>query len=224
MKQFKDRRQAGAILGRALAEYAGRTDVVVLALPRGGVPVAYEIAAVLGVPLDVFLVRKLGAPWNEEFAIGALASDGISVIDRQMVAQLGISQSEIASIMERETLELERRDKLYRGDRPWPDVTGKVVILVDDGLATGATMRAGVEALRARHPAQIIATAPVASRQACEMLQKAADKCICLASPEPFFGVGRWYEDFSQTTDREVLRLLESADRWHLEETVPGMK
>ena len=213
MKKFQDRHHAGVILARELADYAGRSDVIVLGLPRGGVPVAYEVATALAAPLDVLMVRKLGAPQNEELAIGALASDGMYVIDRRMVADLGISERQIASIIERETLELKRRDQLYRGTRPFPDLTGRVVIVVDDGLATGSTMRAAVEALRARHPARVIAAAPVASASACATLRQAADGCVCATSPEPFYGVGMWYEDFSQTTDHEVIVLLDRSAR-----------
>lgn len=213
MLRFLDRQHAGQMLARELVDYANRDDVIVLGLPRGGVPVADEVAAALGAPLDVFVVRKLGAPQHEELAIGALASDGIRVIDRRMVGHLGISESQIESIVERESRELVRREQLYRGNRPFPDLTGKVVIIVDDGLATGASMRVAVEALRAKHPVRVIAAAPVASRSACATLRKAADACVCAASPEPFFGVGMWYVDFSQTTDREVIALLESAAR-----------
>jgi putative phosphoribosyl transferase len=213
MMRLQNRQHAGQLLAQELVDYTNRDDVIVLGLPRGGVPVAYEVAMALDAPLDVFVVRKLGAPQHEELAIGALASDGISVIDRQMVAHLGISESQIASIVERETHELVRREHLYRGSRTFPDLTGKVVIIVDDGLATGASMRVAVEALRAKHPARVIAAAPVASGQACATLRRAADDCVCAANPEPFFGVGMWYVDFSQTTDREVIALLENAAR-----------
>ena len=211
--RFRDRRQAGVKLAQELAAYGGRSDVIVLALPRGGVPVGYEVAMELSAPLDVFVVRKLGAPHNEELAIGALASDDICVLDHDTIAQLRISQVQVADIIGREGLELERRDKLYRGARQFPDIRGQVVIVVDDGLATGASMRVAVEALRQKKPARVIAAAPVASAQACETLSEIADDCVCVASPRPFYGVGRWYEDFSQTTDREVMALLDNAAR-----------
>jgi putative phosphoribosyl transferase len=213
MRLFKNRHDAGRILARKLADYAGGDDVIVLGLPRGGVPVAYEVATELQVPLDVFVVRKIGAPYQPEFAIGAIASDGICVLDREALAQLDVAQSQLASIIGRERLELERRDTLYRAYRPFPDLAGRVVVIVDDGLATGATMRVAVEAVRVRHPARIIAAAPVASGLACEALREVADDCVCAASPEPFYGVGRWYDDFSQTTDQEVITLLDSASR-----------
>lgn len=210
------------MLARELVDYTDRDDVIVLGLPRGGVPVAYEVATALNAPLDVFVVRKLGAPQHEEFAIGALASGGIRVVDPRMVSRLGISESEMAIILEWETRELARREKLYRGTRPFPDLTGKTVIIVDDGLATGASMRVAVEALRAKHPAYVIAAAPVASGSACWMLRDAADGCECVATPEPFYGVGMWYEDFSQTSDGEVIALLESAARREIPATRPA--
>lgn len=213
MRLFKNRHHAGRILARKLPDYAGGGDVIVLGLPRGGVPVAYEVATELQVPLDVFVVRKLGAPYQQEFAIGAIASGGICVLDREAIAQLGVTETQIASIIRREALELERRDKLYRAYRPFPDLTGQVVVIVDDGLATGASMRVAVEAVRARHPARVIAAAPVASGLACEVIREVADDCVCAASPEPFYGVGRWYDDFSQTTDHEVITLLDSVSR-----------
>lgn len=223
MGGFHNRREAGKMLARELVEYTDRDDVLVLGLPRGGVPVAYEVATALNAPLDVFVVRKLGAPQHEEFAIGALASGGIRVLDPRMVAYLGISERQIASIIEWETRELARREQLYRGTRPFPDLTGKTVIIVDDGLATGASMRVAVEALRAKHPECVIAAAPVASGSACSMLREAADGCECVATPEPFYGVGMWYEDFSQTTDREVIALLESAGRREIPATRPAL-
>lgn len=213
MSLFKNRHHAGRILARELSDYARGDDVIVLGLPRGGVPVAYEVATELQVPLDVFVVRKIGAPYQPEFAIGAIASGGICVLERDAIAQLGVAESQIASIISSEALELERRDKLYRASRPFPDLTGLVVVIVDDGLATGASMRVAVEAVCARHPARVIAAAPVASGLACEALREVADHCVCAACPEPFYGVGRWYDDFSQTTDHEVITLLDTASR-----------
>jgi predicted phosphoribosyltransferase len=211
MRRFRDRHAAGKVLAEALAGYAHRSDVIVLGLPRGGVPVADEVAAAIEAPLDVFIVRKLGAPCHEELAIGALASDDIHVLDRRTIAELGITDAQVADVLEREGREIERRDRLYRGTRPFPDLAGKVVILVDDGLATGATMRVAVEALKARRPATVIAAAPVASREACEMLRESADLCVCVTSPEPMYGVGMWYDDFSQTSDDEVIETLARA-------------
>ena len=209
---FTNRREAGRILAERLRGHVPRSNVVVLALPRGGVPVAYEVAAALDAPLDVFVVRKLGAPGNEEYAIGAIASGDIGIVDARTVAMLGLSHQDIDRIVETERLELDRRERLYRRGRPFPDLAGKTVVLVDDGLATGATMRAAIEALRSRSPAAVIAAVPVASREACAMIAAAADDCVCALTPAPFHGVGRWYAHFSQTTDNEVLELLTRAD------------
>lgn len=213
MRPFQNRRTAGAILAQELAGYSLRSDVVVLGLPRGGVPVADAVAAAIGAPLDAFVVRKLGAPYHEELAIGALASDDLCVLDRRTIAELGITREQLADVIAREGREIERRDLLYRVGRPFPDLTDRVVILVDDGLATGATMRVAVEALRAKRPAKVITAAPVASRDACEMLRKSADGCVCVMTPDPFYGVGMWYDDFSETSDAEVIETLSRAAR-----------
>ena len=211
MSRFSDRREAGRILGRRLERYAGRSDVVVLALPRGGVPVAYEVARALGAPLDVFTVRKIGHPWNEELAIGAIASGGVRMIDQKTVDLFRIDEAVVRVTIEREERELKRRDRLYRAGRPFPNLAGKTVILVDDGFATGASAQTAVEALRAHHPAETIVAAPVGSREARDMLASVANECVCVETPEPFYGVGMWYYDFSQTTDEEVLALLQKA-------------
>jgi putative phosphoribosyl transferase len=216
MKLYHDRREAGSVLAAHLGELAGRPDVVVLALPRGGVPIGYEVAIALPAPLDVLTVRKLGAPWNEEFAMGAIASGGLIYIDESVVTELGVSRAEIEETIEREGRELARRDQLYRGGRPFPSLLGRIVIVVDDGLATGSTMRAAVLAVRESRPAHVIAAAPVASAEACATLGEVADRVVCPATPEPFFGVGVWYADFSETSDQEVLDLLERASRTHL--------
>jgi predicted phosphoribosyltransferase len=191
-----------------LAAYADRPDVLVLALPRGGVPVGYEVARALGAPLDVFLVRKLGVPGYEELAMGAVASGGVRVLNDEIVRGLGISEHGIDVAVAREMEELARRERLYRGDRPPPDVAGRTVILVDDGLATGATMRAAVAALREQQPTRIVVAVPTASPDTCEVLKAEADDVVCAITPEPFFAVGHWYEDFTQTTDDEVRELL----------------
>lgn len=188
--------------------YRGRTDLVVLALPRGGVPVAYEVARALQAPLDVFIVRKLGAPGHPEFAIGAIASDGVSVLDWDTIAANAISERALADIVRRETAEVARREQLYRASGRRVPVAGQVVIVVDDGLATGWTMHAAVVALRRQHPAGVVVAAPVGSRQACEALTEVADQVICTLTPEPFSAVGLWYADFSETTDDEVRALL----------------
>src|SRR5690242_7140667 len=205
---FHARADAGRELAAKLRRYAGRDDVVVLGLPRGGVPVAYEVARALGAPLDVFLVRKLGVPGYEELAMGAVATGGVRVLNDQIVQRLGIPQYIIDAVPAREQQELARRERLYRGGRPPPDVRGKTVILVDDGLATGATMRAAVMALRQLQPAGIVVAIPTASPETCEELKAEVDDIVCAITPEPFFAVGHWYEDFSQTTDEEVRDLL----------------
>jgi putative phosphoribosyl transferase len=209
--RFADRAEAGRELARRLAPLAGRSDVVVLALPRGGVPVAYEIARRLGAPLGVFLVRKLGVPGHEELAMGALASGGVRVLNRDLIDHLGIPQRAIEDVTSREARELERRERAYRGTRPAPDLRGRTVVLVDDGLATGNTMRAAVEAVREQHPAQIIVAVPVAARSTCEEIAEVADQVVCARTPEPFRAVGLWYDDFEQTSDAEVSELLAGA-------------
>jgi predicted phosphoribosyltransferase len=207
-ERFRNRTDAGRQLAEKLAAYANRPDVLVLALPRGGVPVAFELARAFGAPLDVFLVRKLGVPGYEELAMGAVATGGVRVLNDEIVRGLGISEHEIDAVVARELRELSRRDRLYRGDRPPSDVAGRTVILVDDGLATGATMRAAVQALRQQQPGRIVAAVPTASPDTCQVLKAEADDVICAMTPEPFFAVGHWYDDFTQTTDDEVRELL----------------
>lgn len=213
MPPFHDRADAGRQLAKVLTAYSGRRDVRVLALPRGGVPVAYEVARALRAPLDVFLVRKLGVPGQEEYAMGAIASGGVTVVDDMLTRRLGISGDDVARVVERERAELERRDRLYRGDRPPPDVAGRTVILVDDGLATGSTMRAAVTALRAERAREVVVAVPIGSPDTCDMLRGVADAVVCAVTPEPFYAVGPWYEDFEQTSDREVRDLLDRAMR-----------
>ncbi|HEX6134698.1 MAG TPA: phosphoribosyltransferase [Longimicrobiales bacterium] len=209
--RFRDRTDAGRRLATDLHEYAGRGDVIVLGLPRGGIPVAYEVARALDVPLDVFLVRKLGVPGHEEYAMGAIASGGVRVLNEEVTREIGISQDVISRVAAQEQIELERRERAYRRDRPEPDLHGKIAILVDDGLATGSTMRAAATALRAMGPARIVVAVPVAARETCDQLRAVVDEVVCTRQPEPFMAVGLWYEDFSQTTDEEVRDLLERA-------------
>lgn len=209
--RFTNRFDAGQRLVTALAGYAGRPDVLVLALPRGGVPVAFEVARALDAPLDIFVVRKLGVPGHEEFAMGAIATGGVGLIDDAVVRQLGITEREIEAVTRTEQRELERRERQYRGDRPPPDIAGRTVILVDDGLATGASMRVAVAALRREHPARIVVAVPIAPPETCEALRQEADAVVCALSPDPFDAVGLWYDDFEQTTDDEVRALLERA-------------
>ena len=206
--RFQDRADAGRALAADLAPYAGRPDLLVLALPRGGVPVAYEVARALGAPLDVFLVRKLGLPGHEEFAMGAIASGGIRLINEDVVREFGVTDAEIAAVAAAEEQELERRERQYRRDRPPPAIAGRTVILVDDGLATGSTMRAAVLALRQDNPAHIIIAVPVAAAETCDELRALVDDIVCPETPSPFYAVGLWYEDFSQTSDEEVQDLL----------------
>jgi putative phosphoribosyl transferase len=208
---FRDRTDAGKQLAARLAKYANRSDVLVLALPRGGVPVAYEVAKQIGAPLDVFLVRKLGVPGYEELAMGAIASGGVRVINEEVVRQLDIPGELMDAVAAEEQRELERRERAYRDDRPPPDVKGRTVILIDDGLATGSTMRAAAAALRKQGPARIVIAVPVAAAQTCDEFREEVDEILCAVTPEPFRGVGLWYQDFSQTTDEEVRELLEKA-------------
>ena len=208
--RFRNRSEAGAALGRVLQAYAGRSDVVVLALPRGGVPVAAEVARALGATLEVMLVRKLGLPGQEEFAIGALAEGGVTVLQPGALGQFGMTQERHDEVVRRENAELARRRDLYRG-APLPALQGKVAILVDDGLATGHTMRAAVAAARMHAPARLVVAVPVGARDSCDGLRQEADEVVCLHIPEPFYAVGFWYEDFGQTSDQEVIELLRQA-------------
>lgn len=210
---FRDRRDAGRVLASLLERYRDRGDVVVLALPRGGVPVAYEVATMLRVPLDVFLVRKLGVPGQEELAMGAIASSEMVVINDDVVRGLGIGPQLVQSVAEREARELARREVAYREGRPARDVRGKVVILVDDGLATGSTMLAAVHAVRALEPARIVVAVPAAPESTCRELAAVVDDVVCATTPSPFLAVGQSYEDFTQTSDDEVRQLLREADR-----------
>lgn len=212
--RFRDRRDAGRALATRLMEYADQPDVVVLALPRGGVPVGYEVALALHAPLDVFLVRKLGTPGQEELAMGAIASGGIRVLNPAIVEGLAIPEAVIDRIAAVEDRELERRERAYRDDKPALRVTDRTIILVDDGLATGATMRAGLTALRQEQPRRLVAAVPVAPESTCWALGAITDKAVCLETPEPFYGVGVWYDDFAPTSDDEVRDLLrQSAER-----------
>jgi putative phosphoribosyl transferase len=211
MSIFRNRREAGERLVTKLTAYAGRRDVMVLALPRGGVPVAGVVAERLGAPLDVYLVRKLGVPGHEELAFGAIASGGARVLNDAVVRDLAIPLSTIEAIVSRERRELARRERLFRGDRPLLDVAGHTIILVDDGLATGATRRAAVEALRMRQPAWLVVAVPVAAAETCAAFEALVDEVVCATTPQPFLAVGLWFEDFDQTTDDEVRLLLDRA-------------
>jgi putative phosphoribosyl transferase len=209
--RFRNREEAGQWLADRLMDYANRTDVLILALPRGGVPVAFEVAQALNAPLDIFVVRKLGLPNHKELAMGALASGGVRVLNDEVVNQLHIPEKVIDAVAAQEQRELERREQLYRDDRRAVSVQGRTVILIDDGLATGSTMRAAVSALHRQNPAAIVVAVPVAARETCEVLKGEVDEMICAYTPEPFYAVGMWYEDFSQTSDNEVRDLLARA-------------
>jgi putative phosphoribosyl transferase len=210
---FRDRADAGRILAAELAGYAGRSDVIVLALPRGGVPVAYEVARALGAPLDVFLVRKLGLPGHEELAMGAIASGGIRLINDDVVEAYHVTEAEIEMVAVAEQAELERRERLYHEGRSLPPLEDHTVILVDDGLATGASMRAAVQAVRSHNPARVVVAVPVGAPETCEAFSDITDETVCARTPEPFSAVGLWYRDFSQTSDDEVRDLLSEHDR-----------
>ena len=208
---FQDRATAGRVLADRLIKYAGSPDLVVLALPRGGVPVGFQVARSLGAPLEVLPVRKLGVPGREELAMGAIASDGTRVVNRRVVGELGIAEDTLQAVAAAERQELERRERTYRGQRPRPELTGKVVIVVDDGLATGATMWAAVAALRRQQPARVVVAVPVAAASTCRKLEQAADEVVCASTPARFVAVGQAYRDFGQTTDEEVRTLLDAA-------------
>jgi putative phosphoribosyl transferase len=209
--RFRDRVEAGRMLAERLSAYAGGDDVIVLALPRGGVPVGYEVAKALGAPLGVFVVRKLGVPGHEELAMGAIASGGVILLDEGLVRRLGLGREELERTVEAELRELQRREEAYMGGREQPDVEGKTVILVDDGLATGSTMRAAALAVRRLNPDRIVVAVPVASPETCETFRDVVDETVCVMTPSPFRAVGLWYDDFSQTSDDEVRRLLAEA-------------
>jgi predicted phosphoribosyltransferase len=206
-RRFRNRADAGRQLASQLRYYAGRDDVVVLGLPRGGVPVAYEVASELGVPLDVYVVRKLGLPGQEELAFGAIATGGVRVLNKELIERLGLPAEWVEAIEAKERRELERRERVYRGERPPPDLAGRTVILVDDGLATGSTMLAAVQAVRQDDPAKVVVAVPVAAPEVCEALSQAADDVACVATPQPMRAIGLWYEDFSQTSDEQVREL-----------------
>jgi len=211
MMQFENRREAGRQLARQLLAYRGRADVLVLGLPRGGVPVAAEVALGLGAPLDVLVVRKLGVPGHEELAMGAVASGGARVLNDAVVRDLRIAPATIERVAERERAELQRRERAFRGDRPPPEVAGRTVIVVDDGIATGATMRSAVAALRTSGPERVVVATPVAAPEAVALLRGEAHEVVCLHTPESFLAVGRWYRDFPQTSEDEVRSLLQAA-------------
>jgi putative phosphoribosyl transferase len=209
---FQDRAEAGRVLADRLTKYAGSPEVVVLALPRGGVPVGFQVARLLGAPLDVLSVRKLGVPGHEELAMGAIASDGTRVVNRRVVRELGIAEDTLQAVAAAEQQEVERRERTYRDQRPRPELTGKVVIVVDDGLATGASMRAAVEALRRQGAGRVVVGVPVASPATCAEFERVVDAIVCVKTPDRFMAVGAWYESFPQVEDDEVRELLTAAE------------
>lgn len=211
MTRFDDRFHAGQFLARELKHHAGNPNVVVLALPRGGVPVAFEIARAIEAPLDIFVVRKIGAPGYEELAMGAIATGGVRVFNEEVIQHLGVSESWIEAAIREQEEELRRREDVYRGDRPPLQIRDRTVILVDDGLATGASMRAAVRALRLREPAAITVAVPIGSRDTCDQFRSEVEEVVCGRTPEPFHAVGAWYRNFTQTTDEEVRELLNRA-------------
>jgi len=211
--RFANRVEAGRALAAELRAYRGEPDVFVLGLPRGGVPVAYQVAEELNAPLDVFLVRKLGVPGHEELAMGAIASGGLRVLSRQLIESLAIPPEIVDEVTERELAELRRREVAYRGDRPLAEIVGRTVILIDDGLATGSSMRAAAAAVRKQAPRRVVVAVPVAPTETCDALRREVDELVCLETPEPFFAVGMWYADFSETSDAEVRELLERSWR-----------
>lgn len=213
MSHYVDRTAAGKILAKELESYAHRSDIIILALPRGGVPVAFEIAKVLLVPLDVFIVRKLGVPGHEELAMGALAMNNVTVFNEDVIKDLSISKEAIDQVINEETQELKRREKMYRDNKPFPTLKGKTVILVDDGIATGATLRVAIKALHQFKPVSIIVAVPVAAITTCKNIETLVDKLICPLKSENFYAVGQYYDTFSQTTDEEVYQLLKEAKK-----------
>ena len=206
--RFQDRSEAGKILAAHVAKAVDDPDIIVLALPRGGVPVAFEVARSLRAPMDIYVVRKLGLPGEEELAIGAIASGGVRVLNRALIAHLQIPEELIERVTAQQSIELERREQLYRGTRGLIPLRGHTTILVDDGLATGATMLAAARSVRAQQPRRIVVAVPVASSSACEDIREDVDQIVCVVTPEPFLAVGAWYDDFSQTSDSEVRSLL----------------
>jgi putative phosphoribosyl transferase len=218
---YKDRSEAGHVLAEALKPYGGRPDLLVLALPRGGIPVAYEVARALAAPLDLMLVRKLGVPGHEELAMGAIATGGTRILNTEVIRALAITEADIERATEKEQAEIQRRELLYRGGRPLPEMAARCIILIDDGLATGATMRAAIAALRPHRPAAIVVAVPVAPPETVEALRAVADDVVCPATPEPFISISQWYEDFAQLSDEEVRDLLRRA--WqHLPQASEG--